>query len=159
MPPEPPFHSGTIFDFDFLEGVWDVHHRKLMPGGEWVGFRGTMRHHRLLDGAANAEEYRMAVPGQPYQALALRSFDLNSMQWSIWWLDSRHPELGLGNPVRGGFSGDVGLFYAPEPVDGRMGLLRFVWRNFGEGKARWEQSLSTDGEHWSPNWTMDFSRA
>jgi hypothetical protein len=153
-----PAHSGDASDFDFLEGSWDIRHRKLMPNRQWADFPGTMRHHRLLDGASNAEEYHMAAPGQAYDALALRTFDRKSRQWLIWWLDGRHPDRGLGTPVRGGFSGDTGLFFAEEPVGDQAGLLRFVWRRLADGQARWEQSLSLDGENWSPNWTMDFSR-
>lgn len=154
-----PFHTGSSSDFDFLDGVWNVRHLKLMPDGAWLDFPGTMRHHRLLDGGTNAEEYHMAVPGNAYEALALRTFDPKLAQWSIWWLDSRFPELGLGTPVVGGFDNGVGLFFATEPLDGGPGLLRFVWHRLADGRVRWEQSISADGENWSPNWSMDFSRA
>lgn len=155
-----PLHTGAASDFDFLKGVWNVRHRRIAPGGnDWTEFPGTMRHHRLVEGAANAEEYHIAMPGRPYDALAVRTFDSKARMWSIWWFDSRYPELGLGTPVRGGFSGDTGLFFAEEQVDGRPGLLRFVWQRFSDGRARWEQALSIDGQNWSPNWTMEFTRA
>lgn len=118
-----------------------------------------MLHHRLIEGVANAEEYQIAMPGRPYNALAVRAFDAKARTWTIWWFDSRYPELGLGTPVRGGFNGDTGLFFAEETVDGKPGLLRFVWQRNSNERARWEQALSTDGQNWSPNWTMDFVRA
>jgi hypothetical protein len=118
-----------------------------------------MRHHRAFDGRANVEEYDLHVPGRPYQALAIRAYDDVSRQWSIWWLDSRHPSHGPGIPVRGGFDGDVGLFYADEETpQGEPCVLRFRWDRNGPGAARWEQAVSTDGgASWEPNWIMEFT--
>lgn len=155
-----PLHTGSASDFDFLEGNWQVRHRRIGPDGKsWLEFPGTMRHHRLIEGLANVEEYHIARPDGAYDALAVRGFDDKSRTWSIWWFDTRYPELGLGTPVRGGFSGDIGLFFSEEMVDGKPGLLRFVWNRISNRQARWEQALSADGKTWSSNWTMDFTRA
>ena len=155
-----PIPTGSVSDFDFLEGNWNVRHRRIAPGrDDWLEFAGTMRHHRLIGGMTNAEEYHIAIPGRPYDAVAFRAFDSKARTWSIWWFDSRYPEYGLGTPVHGGFSGDTGLFYSEDMVGGQKGLLRFVWQRLPNGRARWQQAQSAEGKNWSPNWTMDFTRA
>lgn len=156
-----PAPTGAASDFDFLRGRWTAMHSKRLPDGGWADFPGTMMHRPLFGGSANAEEYRMEQPSGAYDALALRAFDPKARQWSIWWLDSRYPELGLGTPVRGGFAGDArrGLFFAPQTVDGKPGLLRFTWDLLPDGRARWEQSVSADGLGWAPNWRFTLTRA
>ena len=155
-----PVQTGSVSDFDFLEGDWKVRHRRLAANGtDWIEFPGTMRHHRLIEGVANSEEYHIAKPEGAYDAVAIRAFESKSRTWSIWWFDSRYPELGLGIPVKGGFTGDRGLFFSKDMVGDKPGLLRFVWQRFPDGRARWEQAQSSDRTNWLPNWTMDFTRA
>lgn len=58
-----PLHTGSASDFDFLEGNWQVRHRRIGPDGKsWLEFPGTMRHHRLIEGLANVEN--IVSPGR-----------------------------------------------------------------------------------------------
>ncbi len=42
---------------------------------------------------------------------------------------------------------------------GQPVLFRFVWTRLGADRARWEQAYSADGQEWTVNWVMDFTRA
>jgi hypothetical protein len=150
-----------LHDFDFLLGRWSVAHRKLRQrltgSGDWVGFDGTCDVRPLLGGAGNCDENWLDDPSGPYRALTLRLFEPDSARWSIRWVDDR--SLRLEPPVHGGFDDDEGMFLGDDEWEGRPILVRFIWRNPGGGKARWEQSFSDDkGRTWETNWTMDFTR-
>jgi len=147
-------------DFDFLVGEWRVRHRRPKPGGrEWVEFDGTCSNRQIMEGRANVEEHTLNAPGGTYRALALRSFDPKTRQWSIWWLDSRYPSGPLDPPVRGRFEQGVGTFYSDGTHEGRPVRVRFIWSQITADSARWEQALSSDaGKTWETNWVMEFRR-
>src|ERR1700730_9061345 len=101
-----------LHDFDFLTGVWRVHHHRLKPNThEWVDFEGTSRNRKLMDGGANIEEQVLHAPNGTYRAVALRSYDSKTGEWAIWWLDGRYPSGPLDPPVKGHFENGVGSFY------------------------------------------------
>jgi hypothetical protein len=149
-------------DFDFLPGRWNVLHRRLqrrLQGcTEWDSFSGTTQAWPLLGGLGNVDDNWLDLPTGPYRAVSLRAFDLQTQQWSIWWLDGRNP-TGLDTPVRGAFTDGVGRFYADDTLDGRPVRVRFLWSDITADRARWEQAFSPDGgRSWEANWTMDFQR-
>lgn len=150
-------------DFDFVIGAWTVHHRRLkerLAGcTEWIAFEGTSTTQKILDGFGNVEDNFLDLPEGAYRAAAIRSFNLTTGQWSIWWLDGRNP-AHLDIPVVGRFSNGVGLFFADDCLNGNPIRVRFTWLPKGPNSARWEQAFSADGGNtWETNWTMDFSRA
>jgi hypothetical protein len=150
-------------DFDFALGDWRVAHRRLrqrLAGcTDWVAFEGAMSTHAVLGGWGNVEDNLLQLPEGPYRALALRSFDARSRQWSIWWLDGRQPGQ-LDVPVVGRFENGIGTFHADDTLDGRPIRVRFLWFTANPGAPRWEQAFSADGgASWETNWTMDFRRA
>lgn len=154
--------SSTSNDFDFAVGDWIVKHRRLkerLSGcDDWVEFDGTMSTRKILGGDGNLEDNFLDLPGDPYRAIALRAFDRQAMQWSIWWLDGRSPTQ-LDVPVVGGFAGGKGLFYADDQLGGTPIKVRFTWLP-SDTEPRWEQAFSDDGgSTWETNWTMDFYRA
>lgn len=149
-------------DFDFEFGDWHVSHRRLkdrLAGcAEWEQFAGRSSTRPVLGGYGNVEDNLIELPGGPYRALALRSFDPASMQWSIWWLDGRFPGQ-LDVPVVGRFADGVGTFYAADTFNGAPISIRFLWLAANPDQPRWEQAFSADGgATWETNWTMDFSR-
>ena len=149
-------------DFDFAMGEWRVHHRRLLQRlagcTEWVEFEGEMSTRAVLGGWGNVEDNLLHLPEGPYRALALRSFDPRSGQWSIWWLDGRQPGT-LDVPVVGTFENDTGTFYADDTLEGVPIRVRFLWLTAHPDAPRWEQAFSTDGgATWETNWTMDFRR-
>ncbi len=149
-------------DFDFEHGRWRVRHRRLRTrlqgADDWQAFDGTAEVRPILAGAGNVEDNWIDFPGQPYRAIALRSFDPGTGLWAIWWLDGRAPHA-LGVPVVGRFVDGVGTFDAADTHDGRPVTLRFTWVT-GEGAGpQWSQALSPDGGvTWETNWIMDFTR-
>jgi hypothetical protein len=156
--------TSTRHDFDFLFGAWTVRHRRLrerLAGcDDWQRFDGSSRAQPLLDGLGNVDDNVIELPGAPYRAATLRIFDESRRQWSIWWLDARHPQAPLDPPMVGGFDGQGnGLFFAEDQINGRPIRVRFRWLDTLGERPRWEQAFSTDaGQSWEVNWEMDFER-
>lgn len=150
-------------DFDFFIGSWNVAHRRLkdrlVGSTEWVSFTGSTVMQKVLGGLGNMDDNVLELPGDPYCAVTLRTFNSETKQWSIWWLDGRHPG-SLDTPVVGTFENQVGTFYADDTLAGKAIRVRFLWTISEPGKPRWEQAFSPDGgATWEVNWVMDFTRS
>ena len=161
MTPSP--RQSSAADFDFFVGSWRVAHRRLKnrlaANHEWVEFAGTAVMQKTMGGLANMDDNLLALPGEAYRAVTLRSFDPTAKQWSIWWLDGRHPGT-IGAPMVGRFERGVGTFYADDTFDGRPIRVRFLWTLPEADRPHWEQAFSADGGlTWETNWTMDFTRS
>jgi hypothetical protein len=153
----------AVHDFDFYMGKWHVHHRRLRErlagSDEWQEFDGTSEAWPILDGAGNIDDNVLELPAGTYRAISLRSFDPESGQWSIWWLDGRYPRGPLDPPVRGVFQDGVGMFLAEDKHNGQPITVRFLWSNITATTCRWEQAFSPDGgETWEINWIMESTR-
>ena len=149
-------------DFDFAVGNWQVKHRRLRERligcTEWVEFDGEMSTSFVLGGFGNVEDNLLHFPEGTYRALALRSFDRHSKQWSIWWLDDRAP-CKIDVPVVGAFENSIGTFYAEDNFNDTPIRIRFNWFAADPANPRWEQAFSADGgASWETNWTMEFRR-
>ena len=154
--------ESKVTDFDFLEGRWKVHQRRLKERlvgcTEWEEFAGSSQLSRLMDGRANVDDNLLELPGGHYRAVTLHSFDPTIGPWSIWWLDGRHPHR-IDLPMIGGFSRGVGIFHADEVIDGKPVRVRFLWSDITATSCQWQQAFSADGgETWETNWIMDFTR-
>lgn len=157
---DPPAPDGLASDFDFFLGDWRISHRRLkqrLAGcQEWDEFEGRSSVRSLLGGLGNIDDNWLDLPGGAYRAVTLRSFDPQSRQWSIWWLDARFPGR-LDVPMQGGFKEGRGVFLARDEFEGRAILVRFLWLAEAGQAPRWEQAFSVDeGQSWETNWTMDF---
>ena len=155
-------HQSSPTDFDFLIGRWKVHHKRLKVRlancTDWDEFAGTTELRTLMDGRGNVDDNVIELPGGQYRAVTLRSFDQQTRQWAIWWLDSRNPHA-IDVPVVGGFSDGVGTFYADDFIDGKPIRVRFLWSDISSTSCRWQQAFSLDsGKSWETNWIMEFSR-
>jgi hypothetical protein len=144
-------------------GEWRVHHRRLnsrMTGcTEWTEFTGLSATRKILGGFGNVEDNLLQFPDGDVRAVAVRSFDANTRQWAIWWLDGRSPHK-LDVPVVGSFTGPVGLFFAKDTLEGRPIIVRFTWNANPGGNPKWEQAFSADGgDTWETNWSMEFVRS
>jgi hypothetical protein len=151
-----------LSDFDFLVGRWTVHHRRLkerLAGNhEWQEFGGTSALWKLMDGQGNVDDNVIDLPEGRYRASSFRSFDPNTRQWAIWWVDGRKPHQ-LDPPVVGSFSSGVGTFYADDSFNGRPIRVRYLWTDISSNSCHWEQAFSADGgKTWETNWIMDFTR-
>lgn len=155
-PPPPPR------DFDFEFGDWSVSHRRLdrrLCGcTTWSEFGGRASTRPILGGFGNLEDNAIEFPEGSYRAVAMRSFDPQSRQWAIWWLDGRAPHA-LDVPVVGAFDGGIGKFFADDTFEGRPIRIRFIWDARDAAAPRWEQAFSADGgASWETNWVMTFRR-
>jgi hypothetical protein len=149
-------------DFDFVIGDWYVRHRRLRERlancEEWIEFDGAMSTRKILGGFGNLEDNILRFPNEEVRAIALRSYDMGTNTWSIWWLDGRFPGR-LDVPVVGSFEDGVGTFLAKDTFGGIPITVRFIWRRIGPDELHWDQAFSTDdGETWETNWTMNFQR-
>lgn len=149
-------------DFDFVIGNWLVKHRKLkdrLTGcGEWAEFDGLSSTQKILGGFGNIEDNHLFFPEASVRAAALRSYNAETGQWSIWWLDGRFPG-SLDVPVVGNFVDGVGVFLADDVLNGRPIKVRFTWTVPILDSPLWEQAFSADGgETWETNWIMAFTR-
>jgi hypothetical protein len=149
-------------DFDFEEGSWTVHHRRLQTrlagADDWQDFAGTCRMWRTMGGLGNVEDNLLHLPDGDYRAMAIRTFDAATGLWAIWWVDGRTPHV-LDVPVKGRFSNGVGRFTAKDSFQGRPVVVEFQWSQTPKG-PRWQQAFSQDdGATWEVNWVMEFRAA
>lgn len=112
-----------INDFDFLLGSWTIHNRRRTNAfsptkdGVWEEFEAIHTGAKHLDGKVNIEHFEGAFPsGEIRKGLTIRTFDPQSQQWSICWLDNANP--ADFSPLVGRFQDGIGLFY--EEVEGLM---------------------------------------
>ncbi|MCU0756961.1 MAG: hypothetical protein MUE46_17935 [Xanthomonadales bacterium] len=149
-------------DFDFMIGSWRVSHRRLnrrfAECTDWTEFAGTSTTRKVLQGFGNLEDNVLQFPDGAVHAVAIRSFDVATQTWAIWWLDGRNPHH-LDVPVIGRFVGETGEFYADDLLEGQPIRVRFLWHRNPGSHPRWEQAFSRDGGlTWEVNWVMDFHR-
>lgn len=154
--------AATPHDFDFFIGHWQVHHRRLkerlLGCDDWEAFEGRSHMWPLLGGHGNVDDNVLELPGGTYRAVSLRTFDAATGQWSIWWVDGRHPQR-LDPPVVGRFADGVGEFQCDDELRGQPIRVRFRWTRTDTPAPRWEQAFSADGgQTWETNWVMDFTR-
>lgn len=154
--------SAAPSDFDFMIGDWDVRHRRLntrLSGcSEWTEFSGLSSTRKILGGLGNVEDNILHFPEGDFCAAAFRSYNPEAKAWAIWWLDQRNPHT-LDVPVVGGFSDQVGTFYARDRLKEMSIQVRFTWVINKGIRPVWEQAFSSDeGVSWETNWTMEFSQ-
>jgi hypothetical protein len=148
-------------DFDFLIGTWKVHHRtlkkRLNGETEWLAFEGDTASRKLLNGLGILDENVIQSKTGPVNAIALRLFNPESKEWSIYWSTDRTGTLDV--PVIGGFQDGRGEFYSQEVFEGRHIYSRFIWSKITANSCQWEQAFSEDGgKTWETNWIMEFER-
>lgn len=149
-------------DFDFFIGHWRVHHRRLNERlaacADWTEFEGSCETRKILGGLGNMDDNFLELPGDAYRAVTLRTYNPDTGQWSIWWLDGRSPGT-LDVPVVGRFENGVGTFYTDDQFKGRPIRIRFRWSMPAKDSPRWEQAFTADGgANWETNWIMNFTR-
>lgn len=150
-----------LHDFDFFYGKWRVHNKRLVKrlqgSKEWETFEATQECLPVLGGLGNIDELHPEKPqGQPL-GMSIRFYNLETKQWSIYWVSSR--DGVLQPPVVGSFSNGVGIFRGPDEFQGKPILVRYKWSEITANSARWEQAFSPDnGRTWETNWVMDFAR-
>ena len=147
-------------DFDFLQGRWLIHHKKLaerLVGCEtWHEFKTPATNQLILGGLGNIDQCR-TESGDFYEGASLRLFDKHSKLWRIYWMDTAGATLFP--PVEGSFSAGVGLFRGYDQHNGTPVLVEFRWDKTNPETPTWQQAFSADeGNTWEVNWYMYFSK-
>ncbi len=149
-------------DFDFLVGTWKFHlkrlKRRLAGSNEWVELDGTTVCRKVLDGRGEVEEVTVESYDKQMhiQGLALRLYNPESRQWSIYWANGADGILEQ-NPMVGQFdSNGRGEFYNQQVYEGRAIYARFLWSGVATNSPHFEQAFSNDGgKTWETNWITD----
>jgi len=157
--PAAPAHA---HDWQWLEGSWDVWHRRLKDrlagSDEWEEFPGKSSFWQTLGGLGNVDDNIVDIPSGTYRGMSVRAFDPATGTWAIWWLDARAPTR-IDPPVRGGFKADEGTFVGRDTFKGRPIVMRFRWNDVHGARPWWEQAFSPDdGRSWEVNWRNYFTR-
>jgi hypothetical protein len=148
-------------DFDFEFGAWKAHiARRLKPltgATNWVEYDGTSVVRKVWNGRANLGELEVSGPSGQIQGLSLRTYNPQSRQWHISWVNSAKGTVGV--PMIGGFKDGRGEFYNQEPFNGRAIFVRFIFSDITKNSFQIEQAFSDDGgKTWEANWIAKFSR-
>jgi hypothetical protein len=149
-------------DFDFLVGTWKFHlkrlKRRLAGSTEWVELDGTTVCRKILDGRGEVEEVNVESADKQthIQGLALRLYNPESRQWSIYWANGADGVLEQ-NPMVGQFDNNGrGEFYNQQVYEGRAIYARFIWSGVTTSSPHFEQAFSADGgKTWETNWVTD----
>jgi len=145
-------------DFDFELGSWKIHLKKrlhlLTGSNEWVDFDGTSVTRKLWDGRAQIEEFETDGAGGHIEGLTLRTYNLQTQEWRLYWANSKDGIVTV--PQIGRFKNGVGEFYAQDTFNGKSIFIQFIWSKTDSNKPHFEQSFSEDGgKTWEVNWITD----
>jgi hypothetical protein len=157
-----PSSTSSATDFNFLQGLWKVHNRKLKTRlnncTEWEEFASAINMRTVLNGLGNVENYYAVFDGQPFEGMAVRLFDPSTKLWTIHWIDSNMPVMDT-SPVVGSFENGVGKFYSSIVINGQDILMLYQWDAVDPSRPKWSQAFSADqGNTWEWNWEMFLSK-
>jgi hypothetical protein len=149
-------------DFDFLVGTWKFHlkrlKRRLAGSTEWAELDGTTVCRKILDGRGEVEEVNVESADKQMRisGLALRLYNPESRQWSIYWANGADGILEQ-NPMVGQFDNNGrGEFYNQQVYEGRAVYARFLWSGVTTSSPHFEQAFSADGgKTWETNWVTE----
>ena len=153
--------SSSKHDFDFFEGRWKLHNKKLKSKlnncTEWVEFESTQEMHKVLNGIGNTDNFLATFDGQPFEGMTVRLFNPKTNLWSIYWADSNNGKLDP--PVVGSFENNIGYFFTKDVFDDKDILVVFRWDATERDNPVWSQAFSADnGNTWEWNWYMFMTR-
>jgi hypothetical protein len=157
-----PSATSSKNDFDFLEGKWKVHNRKLKTRlnncSEWSEFESTLHMRKVLTGTGNAENYYATFDGKPFEGMALRLFNSETRLWTIYWMDSNNGTMDK-HPVTCSFENGIGKFYTTDVFNEKELVVIYQWDANNPQRPIWSQAFSTDnGKKWKWNWEMVLTR-
>ena len=103
-------------DFDFIQGRWSVHNRRLRErlkgSDDWQEFDAVLVGRLVLGGIGNVDEMTFDRPSGPIYGMTVRLFDPTTRKWSIYWVDS--VRATLEDPMIGEFKEGRGEFYGED---------------------------------------------
>lgn len=157
-----PARRNGEHDFDFEIGNWKTHisrlQRPLSGDTTWLEYEGTSVVKKVWNGRGNTVELEVDGPaGRHIQGLSLRLYNPRSHQWSLNFVNAAVGTMSV--PTVGGFKDGRGEFFDWEDYNGRMILVRNVWKDITPTSCRFEQSYSDDGgKTWELNWVATDTR-
>jgi hypothetical protein len=158
-----PSATSSQNDFDFLQGKWQVHNRKLKTRlnncKEWDEFESELHMRKTLTGIGNVENYYAVFDGKPFEGMAVRLFNRETRLWTIYWIDSNVGTMDE-HPVTGSFENGIGKFYTPDIFNEKEIVVLYQWDSVNPQQPEWSQAFSTDnGKTWEWNWEMILTKA
>ena len=152
-----PAFSSSRHDFDFFEGKWKLHNKKLKSRlnrcTEWTEFESTQEMYPVLNGIGNIDNFLATFDGEPFEGMTVRLFNPKTKLWSIYWADSNEGKLDL--PVVGSFENNVGHFFTKDTFNGKGIVVMFRWDARDKDNPVWSQAFSdNNGKTWEWNWYM-----
>lgn len=159
LPATIPVVTGDLHDFDEFAGAWTFTNKRLKARGvrstDFEEFPSVSCTTTYLDGVANVDE--IFYPTKGWRGLTVRTFDKQTRQWSIYWINMRDGKVTP--PVLGGFTNSEGNFYGNDTDGDRPVISRFHWIKTDHDHLTWEQWFSYDqGKTWEMNWTNTLTR-
>jgi hypothetical protein len=156
-----PSPTSSKNDFDFFEGRWKLHNKKLKHRlcncNEWLEFGSTQEMYRILNGTGNIDNFLASFDGVPFEGMTLRLFNPVTRLWSIYWADSNTGVLDP--PVLGSFENNIGHFFTKDVYKNKNVVMVFRWDARDKNNPIWSQAMSDDnGATWEWNWYMYMSR-
>src|SRR5882762_5470561 len=86
-----PSPTSSQHDFDFFEGKWQLHNKKLKARlcncAEWLEFESTQEMYRVLNGIGNIDNFLATFDSVPFEGMTVRLFNKATKLWSIYWAD------------------------------------------------------------------------
>ena len=71
--------SSSKHDFDFYEGRWKLHNKKLRSKldncTEWLEFESTQEMYKILGGIGNIDNFLATFDGEPFEGMTVRLFN------------------------------------------------------------------------------------
>lgn len=160
-----PCSSVEARAFDFWIGDWRIEQEILQQDGTWLTLDARTTVSPALDGCALIEHWEgtvqlfwegMEAP-EPMQGLSVRSYDPETGQWSIHWMDTRSPSFG--SPYVGGFEDGRGTFFREFETPQGVRRGRITFSEITLDSVDWELAISSDeGQTWSTIWIMKMRR-
>lgn len=153
--------QGGLHGFDFNIGAWRTNisalDRPLKDPKSWVKFEGTHIVHRIWNGWADFGQLEINGPTGHIEDLALRLYNPQSRQWTVYIASSRSGVLGP--PVIGEFKNGRGVFIGQDQFIGKTVLVRNVWSDITANSCHNEWALSDDaGKTWTVYWIANDTR-
>jgi hypothetical protein len=157
-----PSSTSSQNDFDFLEGKWKVHNRKLKTilnnSNEWSEFESTLHMRKTLNGMGNVENYYATFDAKPFEGMAVRLFSPQTKLWTVYWMDTSRMTMDQ-HPVTGSFENGLGKLYARDTFNGKNIVALYQWDARNPKEPKWSQAFSADnGKTWEWNWEMKLIR-
>jgi hypothetical protein len=148
-------------DFDFNEGVWKNHVKRILDplsgSTQIIELNGTVTVRKVWDGRAWLEEIEADGPNGHWQGLTLFLYNPSAHQWSQNYANSKGE---LSPPLVGSFQDSRGELFAQDTFNGRAILVRAVWSDIKPDSHHFEEAYSDDGgKTWKAAFIADLTRA